>query len=116
MTSSTDQVRRRARVVTWTLVAGAAAGATAVAGVAAASTPGHTATEHAGHSGHIERSEHHDRHAVSRGDGNESEHGQDDSPTTPAPVQPRHHHRHHHQRARLAAPSSSQPSVTSSGS
>lgn len=120
--SSADEGRRRARAVTWTLVAGATVGATAVAGVAAASsTPGRTSPDsqtstdaHVRHShavahDHTANAGKHARGDDGERDGNESDDGH--RVATPAPAT---HHRHH--RARLAAPTSSQPSATSSGS
>jgi hypothetical protein len=120
MTSSTaDRGRRRARAATWTLVIAATTGATAVAGVAAASTPTGHGTEHPDrHRAPLSRDMTHRRsaeelgreHADGEHEGQES--GEEQTPTSPA----RHQRHHRHSRAWLSAPTSSQPSATSSGS
>ncbi|HEY6934881.1 MAG TPA: hypothetical protein VI452_15880 [Marmoricola sp.] len=99
--------RQRARVATWALVVGATAGATAVAGLAAASA--------SPPSGATKPSPHPARQHVTRDDQPSTDDG---NAATPTPAHPRHRHRHHrhHRGTVLAPPTSSAPAATSSGS
>lgn len=111
-----DGGRHRATVVTWTLVAGATLGATAVAGVAAAA-PRPTSTTSTRQQ-QVERPSHGDDGHGDEGHWNRAgnDHGDEQGQRTSARTSTRTPKARHQQRVVLLPPTSQQPSATSSGS